>query len=84
METLIKADIFFFIASVGFIIITFLFIIALYHLIKILKDFEFISDKLQKGVNFASSNLEDLAKNVNESSIFQIIFGKKRKTKSKK
>ena len=84
METLIKADIFFFITSVSVILLTLFILIALYHLIKILKDVEFISDKFQKGTAFATDNLEELVKNINQSSIFKFIFGNKKTSSRKK
>lgn len=84
METLLKADIFFFITSIAVILLTLFVLIVLYHLIKILKDVEFISDKLQKGTAFATDNLEELVNNINQSSIFKFIFGKKKSSSRKK
>jgi len=83
METILKSEIFFFITSVSVIIITIIFTIAGYYLIRIMKNLSNISDTLKKAVDNAESNIEEIGERVKESRIFNFIFGKKKKPKAK-
>lgn len=83
MDTLVKADIFFFITSVAVILITLFLLIALFRFIGILNDFKSISGKLKKGVDSASENIGVLVDSVNESAIFKFIFGKKKSSRKR-
>lgn len=78
MNTLIHADIFFFITSVALVILTILIIIALIYLIQILKNFKDISLTVRNGVDNASSHIEELISNILENRLFRFIFGKKK------
>ncbi len=84
MDTLIHADIFFFISAVATVILTLLFIVALYYLIRILKDFSEISDTLKRGVDKASGHLDDLVDMLMSNALFRFFFGKKRTRKNSK
>jgi len=89
METLIHADIFFFITSIAVIILTILLCICLYYLSGALKNFRDITDTLKANVENASDHFEELIERVEENAIFRFIFGgnkksvKKKKTKTK-
>lgn len=84
METLMKADIFFFISAIGTILFTVFGLVALYYLIRILKDFSSISDALKKGVETASGHLDDLVDMLMSNKLFRFFFGKKRTRKNSK
>lgn len=84
MDTLIKADIFFFVATIGVILFILILVVAGLYVLGILRDFKKISKILRGGTERVSGHLDDLAKNVEESDIFKFFFGskkKKRKTK---
>ena len=81
MDTLIQADIFFFISAVGTIILTILAAVALYYLIRILRDFSDISDTLKRGVDKASGHLDDLVDMMMSNALFRLFFGKKKTTR---
>ena len=81
MDTLLKADIFFFITSVAVVVLTILVIIALIYFIQILKNFKDISTTVRNGVDNASSHIEELIDNILENRLFRFIFGKKKTEK---
>lgn len=84
METLMKADIFFFISSIATVVLVVLLAICFYYLSQTLRNFRDISDTLKKHVDRASGHIDELSKKVEESPIFSFIFGKKRRTKKNK
>jgi len=81
MNTLIHADIFFFITSVAVVVLTLLLIVVFFYVLQILRNFRDISDTLKSGVDNASSHLEDLVESIMNNPVFRIFFGKKRSTK---
>lgn len=84
MENLIQSEIFFFISSVSFIILTILLVVACIYIISILQDFKSISRKIKNGADYAGDHMEELAKNIEDSSFYKFIFGKKRKSRKNK
>ena len=83
-NTLIHADIFFFIASIGTVIFIVLTSIAIYYLIGLLRNVRNLTGTLQDKVNGVSENLEEMRKKISESLIYNLIFMKKKENKSKK
>lgn len=81
MESILKSEIFFFISSISVILITIIFVIVGFYLIKIMRNFSHISERLKETVDGAASSLEEVGDNIKESSIFRFFFGKKRKNK---
>lgn len=82
METLMKADAFFFVTTIAVALVAVALIVAIIYLIKILKNFKDTSDIIKDGAFEAKQNLEELCANVNSSSMFSFLFGKKTKKKS--
>jgi uncharacterized protein YoxC len=81
METILKSEIFFFIASVSVCILTVVFLIALVYLIKILKDIEKMTKKLKKTISNAEESLSEIGERVTDSPLFNFVFGKKKNKK---
>jgi flagellar biosynthesis/type III secretory pathway M-ring protein FliF/YscJ len=81
MESILKSEIFFFISSISVILITIIFVIVGFYLIKIMRNFSHISERLKETVDGAASSLEEVGDNIKESRIFRFFFGKKRKNK---
>lgn len=79
MESILKSEVFFFISSISVIIITVVFSIIGYYLIKIMRNFTHISDRLKKTVDGAASSLEEVGDDIKESILFRFFFGKKSK-----
>lgn len=82
MESLLKADIFFFITSIAVILCTIVFIIAGYYMIKTMKNISAISESLKNTVENTSSELAEMSEHVRDSAIFSFIFGKKKVKKA--
>lgn len=89
MNTLIHADIFFFVTTIAVIIFTILASIALYYLIGALKNFKRITKNLENRIDQAGDKISDEAEyiknRVHESFVFNMLFAKKpQKRNSKK
>jgi len=83
MNTLLQANIFFFIASMGTIIFIILGSIALFYLIHILKNVKEATDSLRGKIETASEQVEKMRQKISESLIFNLIFAKKPSKKRK-
>lgn len=83
MDTLFKADIFFFITSIAVVLITLFLLVVLFRFIGILNDFKSITNKLKQGVGAASDNIVELIENINGNSFFRFIFGKKKSSRKR-
>lgn len=82
MELILKSEIFFFISSISVILITIIFVIVGFYLIKTMKNFSDISESIKNTVDGATSSLAEVGYNIKESPIFKFFFGKKRKKKN--
>lgn len=85
-QTLIHADTFFFISSVGFVVVTFLVTIGLIYIIRILHSVRRITEKVERGINTVEEDTKELVSDLRESMIFRMLFGgrKSKKTPIKK
>jgi hypothetical protein len=81
METLIKADIFFFISSIATVVLTVLFSVALYYFIKAGKNLYQISEKLQEHFKESEEFVLDLKERLEDNLIFRLFFPSARKKK---
>lgn len=81
MNTLVHADIFFFVTTIAVIILVVLLSIALIYFIQILRNFRDISNTVRKGVDHASTHIEDLMESLENNMIFRFLFRKKKKRK---
>ncbi|MBK5215446.1 MAG: hypothetical protein JJE53_01400 [Candidatus Pacebacteria bacterium] len=81
MESILKADLYFFITSISVVVISSFIIIALFYFIKILRNFYKISEMLKNYTQDANSELREMGNHVRQSPLFTFIFGK---DKSKK
>ena len=59
MDTLIHADIFFFIATIWMIIISVIFVVILWNIARILNDARHISRKIREGSDVVSEDLRE-------------------------
>lgn len=79
METIVKADIFFFITTIAVIVLTTILAIAGYHLIKILKNFRDMSDALKRAVDVTEEDMENIHEQITGSWLYSLLFKKKKK-----
>jgi hypothetical protein len=83
MDTLIKADIFFFIASVATIILVILISILLFYLVRAARNLHQLSEALKEGFKDSEEFVADLKDRLENNMIFQLFFPLARKRKSR-
>jgi len=83
MDTLLKADIFFFISSVGFLFLWILVIVFLFYLISVTKTFYRIMNKVEKDIDNIGDTTREMLEDVRDSAVFNFIFRKKKKPVTK-
>jgi hypothetical protein len=81
METIMKADIFFFISSVALIILTIFFCIVLFYLIKAGRNLYLISEKMQQHFKDSEEFVFELKERLEENMLFRLFFPSSRKYK---
>ena len=82
MDTLIHADIFFFVSTICFVVLTGLLVVMFTYVIGILRRIRAVSDKIGDNVEHISEDARDFIKDVRESGVYRMLFGKKtRKSK---
>ena len=81
MEPVLKSDIFFFISSVGVVVITIILIVASYYLIKILRNVEEMSETLKEGVDDANTSIRNMKNKIETNRFLSFILGKNKKKK---
>ncbi|MDO8240475.1 MAG: hypothetical protein Q7T51_00615 [Candidatus Moranbacteria bacterium] len=74
METLIKADIFFFISAIATVILTALLSVALFYFIKAGKNLYLISEKLQNHFADSEEFVLELKERLEDNLIFRMFF----------
>lgn len=91
MDTLIHADVFFFITSVAVIVVSAILVIALIYLIRILRDAKAVTGKVKEETKNISEDIEQLrqktkAQGVKVKNFFDFFsrFGKRYRTKRKR
>ncbi len=76
METLIKADIFFFITSISVVLVTIGIAVALYYIIRILRNIREVTERLDEGSKVLAKDLSDLRGTIKrEGFVWGHIFG---------
>ena len=76
METLAKADIFFFITSVAVILVTAGVVVALYYLVRILRNVRDVTERVDEGTKALSEDLTILRANLKTGGFaWKHIFG---------
>ncbi len=84
MDTLIKADIFFFISSVATVILTVLLAVALFYFIRAGQNLYAISEKLQTHFKESEEFIFDLKEKLESNLLFRMFFSPAPRKKSKK
>jgi len=81
VETLVKADIFFFIASIASVILTILISLLLFYLIKAGKNLYKLSELLKSEFKESEEFIEDLKERLENNFVFRFFFPSIRKKK---
>ena len=83
METLIKADIFFFISSIATIVLTILISVLLFYLIKAGKNLREISEELKSDFEQSENFIDELKERLEDNVVFRIFFPPSHKHKKR-
>ncbi len=79
MDVILQSQVFFFISSIGFVVLFILLAIFLFYLIHATKTLAKIVDKLEKDIDEIGDTTKDLIEDMKGSVIFNFLFGKKKK-----
>ena len=79
MESILKADIFFFVTTIAVLVFLVLGSIATVHLIGILKNVKYATRKMNTAIDSAEEEIDVIKNRIAESFIFNFIFGKAKK-----
>ncbi len=83
METLVKADIFFFITSIAVILLSVLVGITLYYAIRAFRKILALCDVVEKNVDKASVEVKEVISRIRESFLFNLLSTKRVHRKKK-
>ncbi|MCX6757549.1 MAG: DUF948 domain-containing protein [Candidatus Nomurabacteria bacterium] len=83
MNTVMQMQVFFFISSIGFIILWIFLAIFLFYLIRAMNTFSRIMDRVEKDINKIGDTTKDILEDIQESMVFQFLFRKRKKNHNK-
>ena len=81
MDTVLKANVFFFVTTIAVIAFTVVGLVAFMYLIGILKDIRRATRKLEGEMEAVAENADALYHKIAESFLFNMLFGKRSKRK---
>lgn len=81
METLVKADVFFFIASIATVVLTILISFLLFYLIKAGKNLYRLSETLKNKFKGSEEFIDNLKERLEHNFVFRLFFPSIRKRK---
>jgi len=84
MNEIIQSQIFFFISSIGFVILWILVAIFLFYLIRATKTFYSIITKVEKNIDTIGDTTKEMLEEMKESTIFRFLFKQKKREKKNK
>lgn len=81
MESILQSQVFFFISSIGFIILFILLSILLIYAIRGFRTFSRILNKAEKDIGRIGETTKTILEEVRDSTVFRLLVGKRRKRK---
>ncbi len=81
MDTLLQSQVFFFISSIGFVLLWILVAIFLFFLIRATKTFLRIIDRVEKDIDNIGDTTREMLDDIRDSAVFNFLFKKKRKSR---
>ncbi len=77
-----KANVFFFVTTIAVAIFAVLGIVIAVYVIRILRNIQRASDKLEQSIEALGEHAEALSDKISESFLFRLLFGKRAKKRS--
>jgi large-conductance mechanosensitive channel len=84
MDTNTQTQIFFMISSIGFVLLWILTAIFLFFLVKAMRSFSRMAEKLENGIDKISDTAMDIVEDVRDNLIYRFLFGSKKRRKGSK
>ena len=81
--SILQSQVFFFVSSIGFVMLWVLTGVFLIYLIRATSTFSRIMEKLEKDIDNIGDTTKDILEEMKESVVFRFLFGKKRKQRNK-
>ncbi len=79
MNPTTASEVFFIISSVGFVTLWVLIVVFLFYLIRAMKMFSRMLERVEKNVDSISDTTKEMIEDVRESTVYRFLFKKKRK-----
>lgn len=80
MEDMVyQSQMFFFVATIGFVILGVLAAILLFYLIRASRTFERVIDAIEKDVEEIGDSTKEMLKEVRDSGVLRFLFGRKKR-----
>ena len=79
MNALLQSQVFFFISSIGFILLSILTAVFLYYLIRATRTFCEIMTGIEKDIDHLGDTTKEMLEDIQDSFIFNLLFHKKKK-----
>lgn len=84
MDSILQMQVFFFISSIGFVVVTIFVSIFLYYLIRATNTFSRILEQMEKDINSMGDTTKEILDEIRDSALFSFFLGKKRKSRKNK
>ena len=84
MDGILQSQVFFFISSIGFILLGILVAILLFYLIRATKTFGRIMDRVENDIDEIGDTTKEMLEEVKGSFLFNLLFKRKKKKNEKK
>ena len=79
MDTLLQSQVFFFISSIGFVVLWILVAIFLFYLIRTTKILSKIMERVEKDIDNVGDITKEMLEDIRDSTIFNFLFRKKKR-----
>jgi len=83
MDAIIQSQVFFFISSIGFVILWILVAVFLVYLIRATDTFSRIMSKMEKDIDEIGDTTKEIVEDMRDSAVFNFVFRKKKKARKK-
>lgn len=81
MNALLQSQVFFFISSVGFVILGIFVAVFLFYLIRATNTFSRILEQIEEDIDSVGDTTKEMLEDVRDSAVFGFLFRKKRKSR---
>lgn len=81
MNALLQSQVFFFVSSVGFVILGVFVGVFLFYLIRATDTFSRILEKIEKDIDNIGDTTKEMVEDIRDSAVFGFLFRKRRKSR---